>query len=160
MNLAHVVGSQLGEMTASIAHEINQPLGAIVNSASAGLRWLEAQKLEEARRSVSRVIAEGHRAGEIIARIRALAKKAPPEKDWLDINQTIREVIVLARSKVQRNGVALDTRLSDRCALCAAHFGRSNPIATGDSQSDDERHRSHEWSWRGSTRVVNSLRHC
>jgi PAS domain S-box-containing protein len=112
--LAHVTrAATLGEMTASIAHEINQPLGAIVNSAGACLRWLEAQKLDEARRSVSRVIAEGHRAGEIIARVRALAKKAPPEKDWLDINQTIREVIALARSEVHRNGVALDTRLSD-----------------------------------------------
>ena len=112
--LTHVTRvATLGEMTASIAHEINQPLSAVVNSASACLRWLEAQKLDEARRSVSRVIAEGHRAGEIIARIRSLAKKAPPEKDWLNINETIREVIALARSEVQRNGVALDTRLSD-----------------------------------------------
>ena len=112
--LAHVTRvATLGEMTASIAHEINQPLSAVVNSASACLRWLEAQKLDEARRSVSRVIAEGHRAGEIIARIRSLAKKAPPEKDWLNINETIREVIALARSELQRNGVALDTRLSD-----------------------------------------------
>ena len=112
--LAHITRvATLGEMTASIAHEINQPLGAIVNSANACLRWLEAQKLEEARRSASRVIAEGHRAGEIITRIRALATKAPPEKDWLDINETIREVIALVRSEVQRNGVVLDTRLSD-----------------------------------------------
>ncbi len=114
MELAHVTRvATLGEMTASIAHEINQPLGAVVNSASACLRWLDAQKLEEARRSASRVIAEGHRAGEIIARIRALAKKAPPEKDFVDINETIREVIAFARSEVQRNGVSLDTRLSD-----------------------------------------------
>jgi PAS domain S-box-containing protein len=114
IELAHVTRvATLGEMTASIAHEINQPLGAVVNSASACLRWLDAQKLEEARRSASRVIAEGHRAGEIIARIRALAKKAPPEKDFVDINETIREVIALARSEVQRNGVSLDTRLSD-----------------------------------------------
>src|SRR5262249_6906252 len=106
MELAHVTRvTTMGEMTASIAHEINQPLGAVVNSASPCLRWLDAQKLEEARQSASRVIAEGHRAGEIIARIRALAKKAPPEKDWLDINETIREVIALARSEVQRNGV-------------------------------------------------------
>jgi PAS domain S-box-containing protein len=112
--LTHVTRvATLGEMTTSIAHEINQPLGAIVNSASACLRWLDAQKLEEARRSASRVIEEGHRAGKIIGRIRALVKKAPPRKDWLDINETIHEVITLARSEVQRNGVALDTRLSD-----------------------------------------------
>jgi PAS domain S-box-containing protein len=103
----------LGELTASIAHEINQPLGAIVNNASACLRWLTAQKLEEARQSAALVVADGHRAGEIIARIRALAKKAPSRKDWLDINETIREVIALARSEVQRSGVALGTQLSD-----------------------------------------------
>jgi PAS domain S-box-containing protein len=114
MELAHVTRvATLGEMTASIAHEINQPLGAVVNSASACLRWLDAQKLEEARRSVSRVIAEGHRASEIIERIRALVKKAPSRKDWLDINETIHEVIALAHSEVQRNGIALETRLSD-----------------------------------------------
>jgi C4-dicarboxylate-specific signal transduction histidine kinase len=100
-------------MTASIAHEINQPLGAIVNNASACLRWLAAGDLQEARQSAALVIADGHRAGEIIARIRALAKKAPARKDWLDINETIREVIALARSEVHRSGVALETRLSD-----------------------------------------------
>jgi len=114
MELAHVTRvATLGEMTASIAHEINQPLGAIVNSGNACLRWLEQQKLEEARRSVARVIGEGYRATEIIGRIRALAKKTPPRKDWLDINDTIREVIALARGELQRNGIALDTRLSD-----------------------------------------------
>ena len=112
--LAHITRvATLGEMTASIAHEINQPLGAVVNSASACLRWLDAQKLEEARRSAARVIAEGHRASEIIGRIRALAKKAPLRKDWLDVNETIHEVIALAHSEVQRNGVALETQLSD-----------------------------------------------
>ena len=110
----------LGEMTASIAHEINQPLGAIVNSANACLRWLAAQNLEEARQSASRVVAEGHRAGEIIARIRALAKKAPPRKDWLDINETIQEVIALAHSEVQRSGVALETHLPDAVPLILA----------------------------------------
>jgi PAS domain S-box-containing protein len=112
--LAHVTRvATLGEITASIAHEINQPLGAIVNNASACLRWLTAQKLEEARQSAALVVADGHRAGEIIGRIRALAKKAPPQKDWIDINETIREVIALARSEVQRSGIALETRLSD-----------------------------------------------
>jgi predicted ATPase/signal transduction histidine kinase len=113
-DLAHAARvAMLGEMTASIAHEINQPLGAIVSSAGACLRWLTAQKLEEARQAAARVVADGHRAGEIIARIRALAKKAPPQKDWIDINETIREVIALARSEVQRSGIALETRLSD-----------------------------------------------
>jgi C4-dicarboxylate-specific signal transduction histidine kinase len=119
--LAHVARvATLGEMTASIAHEINQPLGAIANSASACLRWLEAQKLEEARRSASRIIAESHRASEIIGRIRELAKKAPPRKDWLDINETINEVIELAHSEVQRNGVAVENQLSDDVPLVLA----------------------------------------
>jgi C4-dicarboxylate-specific signal transduction histidine kinase len=77
------------------------------------LRWLAAQNFEEARQSAAQVVADGHRAGEIITRIRALANKAPPRKEWLDINETIREVLALARSEVQRSGVALETRLSD-----------------------------------------------
>jgi PAS domain S-box-containing protein len=112
--LAHVTRvATLGEMTASISHEINQPLGAVVNNASACLRWLAAQNLEEARRSAALVIADGHRAGEIVARIRALAKKAPARKDWFDVNETIREVIALARSEVQGNRVSLKTQLAD-----------------------------------------------
>jgi len=119
--LAHVTRvATLGEMTASIAHEINQPLGAVVNSASASLRWLDAQKPEQARQSISRVIAEGHRASEIIRRIRALVKKAPSRKEWLDVNETIHEVIALAHSELQRNGVAFETQLSDDLPLIFA----------------------------------------
>ena len=118
--LTHVTRvATLGELTASIAHEINQPLGAVVNNASACLRWLagQAPNLEEARQSAALVIADGHRAGEIIGRIRALAKKSPPRKDWLDINETILEVIALARSEVQGNRVALQIQLSDELPL-------------------------------------------
>jgi PAS domain S-box-containing protein len=119
--LAHVARvATLGELAASIAHEINQPLGAVVNNASACVRWLAAHNLEEARQSALRVVADGHRAGEIIGRIRALAKKAPPQKDWVDLNATIRDVLALARSEVQRNGVALETRLSDAVPLILA----------------------------------------
>jgi PAS domain S-box-containing protein len=116
--LAHVTRvAAMGELTASIAHEINQPLGAVVNNASACLRWLTAHNLEEARRSASLVIADGHRAGEIISRIRALAKKAPPQKDWLDVNETIGEVIAMARSGVQRNRISLQTELANDLPL-------------------------------------------
>jgi signal transduction histidine kinase len=111
--LAHMARlTTMGELTASIAHEINQPLGAVVNNASACVRWLAAQNLEEARQSALRVVADGHRAGEIIGRMRALAKKAPPHKDWLDLNATIREVLALARSAVHRHGVVLETHLA------------------------------------------------
>jgi PAS domain S-box-containing protein len=114
MELAHVTRvATLGEMTASIAHEINQPLGALVNNAGACLGWLDAENLEEARNSVALMMDDAQRTSEIITRIRALVKKAPPQKDWLDINQIIREVIGLAQSEVQRNHVALETQLSD-----------------------------------------------
>ena len=112
--LAHVTRlATLGELTASIAHEINQPLGAIVNNAGACLRWLAARNLEEVRNSAALVIADGHRASEIISRIRALATNAPPRRDWLDVNDTVRDVAALAQSELSRHGVALDTRLAD-----------------------------------------------
>jgi PAS domain S-box-containing protein len=116
--LAHVTRvATLGEMTASIAHEINQPLAAVVNNANACLRWLAAQNLEAARQSASRIIADGHRAGEIISGIRALAKKAPSQKDWVNINETILEVIALVRNEVQGHRVSLQTRLGDDMPL-------------------------------------------
>jgi signal transduction histidine kinase len=116
--LAHVARvATMGELTASIAHEISQPLGAVVNNASACLRWLAAHNLEEARQSASLVIAEGHRAGEIVTQIRALVKKAPPHKDWLDVNKTIREVIAMARSEMQRNSVLLQLQLANELPL-------------------------------------------
>jgi signal transduction histidine kinase len=104
-------------VTASIAHEIKQPLGAVVNNASACVRWLTAHNLEEARQSALLVIAEGHRAGEIISRIRALAKKVSPQKDWLDINETIGEVIAMAPSAVQRNRIPRQTQLANDLPL-------------------------------------------
>jgi PAS domain S-box-containing protein len=111
--LAHVTRvATLGELTASIAHEINQPLGAMVNSANACVRWLAAQNLERAQQSAVRVVANGQRAGDIITRIRALAQKAPAHKDWLDINATIRDVLALARSEVHRHGVVVETQLA------------------------------------------------
>jgi PAS domain S-box-containing protein len=114
MELAHVARvATLGEMTASIAHEINQPLGALVNNAGACLAWLDAENLEEVRNSVELVMDDAQRATEIITRIRALVRKAPPQKDWLDINQIIREVIGLAQSEVQRSQIAVEVRLSD-----------------------------------------------
>jgi PAS domain S-box-containing protein len=116
--LAHVTRvTTLGELTSSIAHEVNQPLAAVVNNASACLRWLAAKNLEEARQCAALIIADGHRAGEIISRIRALVKKAPPQKDWVNINETILEVIALARSEVHRNRVSLQTQLSSDVPL-------------------------------------------
>jgi signal transduction histidine kinase len=88
-------------------------LTAVVNNASASLRWLAANKLEAARQSIELIIADGHRAAEIINRNRALAKKAPPQKDWVSINETIAEVI----GEIQRNRVSLQTQLSSDVPL-------------------------------------------
>jgi PAS domain S-box-containing protein len=101
----------MGELTASIAHEINQPLGAMVNDATACVNWLAAQNLEEARQSAAMVIEAGHRAADIFGRIRALARKTPPEKNLLDLNDTIRDVIALARRELQGHRVLLRAEL-------------------------------------------------
>jgi PAS domain S-box-containing protein len=113
VELAHVSRvSTLGELSASIAHEINQPLAASVTDASACIRWMAAQNLEEARNCALRIVANGNRASGIIGRIRALAKKAPPQKDWLDLNQIIGEVLMIAGSEIRRHQVSLTTQLS------------------------------------------------
>ena len=104
-------------MTASIAHEINQPLGAVVNNASACLRWLAAANQEEARQSAALIIADAHRASAIIGRIRAFVKKAPPQNAWVNINDTILEVLALARSAVHRHRVSLQTHLAEDVPL-------------------------------------------
>lgn len=113
LELAHVVRvSTLGELTATIAHEINQPLGAIVNNAGASLRWLAAQNVDEVRQSIERVIKDGHRASEIISRIRALIKKSAPQKDPLRLNDTISEIMSLVGPELQTHEVAMHTHLS------------------------------------------------
>ena len=116
--LAHVSRvATIGELTTSIAHEINQPLSAAANSASACLRWLAVNELEEARQSTSRVIASVRRASEIIVGIRALAKKAPPQNEPLDVNETVREAVVMVRSELRSNNVSLQTQLASDLPL-------------------------------------------
>ncbi|TMA89126.1 MAG: HAMP domain-containing protein, partial [Deltaproteobacteria bacterium] len=108
--LAHVTRvATLGEMTASIAHEINQPLTAVIANANASLRWLAAAtpNLDEARGAVGRIVRDGNRAGEVIARIRALVQKTDTEKVRLDINQTVQEVVMLMQNEAVRKGVAI-----------------------------------------------------
>jgi len=121
--LAHVTRvATLGEMTASISHEVNQPLAAVVTNANACLRWLARQSpdLDEARAAVERIIRDGSRASEVIGRIRALVKKSPPRQDWLSINDIILEVIALARSEMHMNRVSLQTQLADSLPLVLA----------------------------------------
>jgi PAS domain S-box-containing protein len=113
--LAHVARvTTLGELTASIAHEVNQPITAVVTSADAALRWLRAEppRLEEIRVLLGGIIKDGKRAGDFIHRIRALVKKAPPRMARFDLNEAVLDVIALTRSEFLRHGVSLQTQLA------------------------------------------------
>jgi signal transduction histidine kinase len=109
----------LGELTAAIAHEVNQPLTGLVSSGNACLRWLagEAPNLDAARRAVERMVRDGTRAGEVISRIRALVRKSSPRRDWLNVNDAINEVVALIRTEIQRNSISLQTQLSNDSPL-------------------------------------------
>lgn len=114
--LAHVTRVMtLGELTASIAHEVNQPLAAIVTNGNATLRWLggATPNFVEARLAVERIIKDSYRASAVISRIRSLVKKAPPRNDLVDLNEVIVEVFSLAQSEARRNRVLLKRQLKD-----------------------------------------------
>jgi C4-dicarboxylate-specific signal transduction histidine kinase len=118
--LTHIARvTSLGELTASIAHEVNQPLGAIVTNANACLRWLSGERpnLEEVKQGIDEIVSDANRASKVIGRIRALTKRAPPRKDWLDINESILEIVSLTRNEIRRNHISLRTELSDRLPL-------------------------------------------
>jgi PAS domain S-box-containing protein len=117
MELAHANRvSVIGQLTASIAHEVSQPNTAVVASAQAALRWLDRQppELDQVRQALARVVQNGIRASEVIERIRDLIKKKPPRKDRLDINGIIREVIELTRAEAATNRVSVQTEFSER----------------------------------------------
>jgi PAS domain S-box-containing protein len=104
----------MGELAAAIAHEVNQPLGAVVANASASLRWLAGQppNLGEAREAIDRTVRDANRASEVIVRIRALLQKVPPQMEQLDVNVVIREVLTLAGNELLRSGIAVQTDLA------------------------------------------------
>jgi signal transduction histidine kinase len=113
--LAHATRvSTLGELTASIAHEVSQPLGAMAANATAGLRFLERENpdLGEARDALRRIIMDGNRANEVIGRVRALAKKTDIQKMPLDINDVIEEVMLVFRQEALSHGVLLRQELA------------------------------------------------
>ena len=115
MELAHVTRVMtLGELTASIAHEINQPLTAVVTNGAACLRWLQRDRpdLDEACAAVQRVVAEGQRAGEIITRIRGLLRKSPPAPTRLALAPLVDEVVRLTQPECVRQGVALHVEVA------------------------------------------------
>jgi signal transduction histidine kinase len=104
----------MGEMTASIAHEVNQPLAAIVANGNAGLRWLASKTpdLDEVQASLERVIADGHRASEVIGSIRAMFKKEDHGKARLDINELVHEILALVQGELQINRISVQTDLA------------------------------------------------
>ncbi len=104
----------LGEITASIAHEVNQPLAGVATNGNAGLRWLarEPPNLEEARACLQRIIRDGNRASEVIARIRALVKKSAPVKARLDLRDTIQEVLAIIDTEARQHRVLVRTELA------------------------------------------------
>jgi len=104
----------LGELTASLAHEINQPLGAVVTNGSASLRWLNANppNLDEARQAIARTIDEAQRASEVIKKTRTLLQKSSPEMLPLDVNEIIRKVLVLSGNELLCSGVMVHSELA------------------------------------------------
>jgi PAS domain S-box-containing protein len=120
MELAHANRvATMGQLTASIAHEVKQPIAATVSNAQAGLRWLirEPPDLEEVRQALACIAKDGKRAGDVVGRIRDLIQKAPPRKDHFDLNGAIREVIELTRGEAVKNGVSVQTELTDNLPL-------------------------------------------
>lgn len=115
-DLAHVTRmTATGELAVSIAHEVNQPLMAIVTNASTCLRWLQPghTDLEQARLAAERIIKDGHRAGDIIASIRAMAQKRPARIEQTDVQTAVRDVLDLLRGEVQRRGIDVHLEMSD-----------------------------------------------
>jgi PAS domain S-box-containing protein len=120
MELAHANRvATMGQLTASIAHEVKQPIAATISNAQAGLRWLirEPPDLEEVRQALACIAKDGKRAGDVVGRIRDLIQKAPPRRDRFDLNGAIREVIELTRSEAMKNGVLVQTELTDNLPL-------------------------------------------
>jgi PAS domain S-box-containing protein len=118
--LAHVTRvTTLGELAASIAHEVNQPLAAIIADANAGLNWLAGTdpRLDEAREALAAIANQGDRAAAVVQRIRQLAKKAPPRKTSIDLNHIIQDVVLLLRAELRRHDVTLTLDLVSELPL-------------------------------------------
>jgi C4-dicarboxylate-specific signal transduction histidine kinase len=116
MEVAHANRvATMGQLTASIAHEVNQPIAAAVTNAQAALRWLAARPpdLEEVRQALDSIVKDANRAGDVVGRIRELAKKAPPRKERVDMNEAIREVIELTRVEAAKNGASVQAALGE-----------------------------------------------
>ncbi|MBV8093493.1 MAG: hypothetical protein JOY71_03735 [Acetobacteraceae bacterium] len=111
----------MGQLAASIAHEVNQPIAAAITNAQAALRWLGARTpdLEEVRQALDRIVTEANRAGDVISRSHGLIQKAPPRKENLEINNAIREIIDLTHGETVKHGVSVQTQLAEDLPLVA-----------------------------------------
>jgi signal transduction histidine kinase len=109
-------------MAASIAHEINQPLAAIVNNANASLRWLgrETPNVERARSALERVVIDGERASEVIGSIRSMLDKSNQDRTMLDINDLIREVMTFVRADLRHHGITVQAKLAENLPRVSA----------------------------------------
>jgi PAS domain S-box-containing protein len=123
----------MGQLTASITHEVNRPITAAVTYALATRRWLSAEppNFHEVDDALSLIVKEGNRAGEVVGRIRALVKKVPVRKDAVAIDDAILEVIALTRTEAANNSVSVRTQFCGRLAACPR---RSGPTATSDAE--------------------------
>lgn len=111
--LAHMARvTTMGELAAAIAHDVNQPLTAVVANANACIRWLAGANLDEARAAASRIATEGKRASEVVGRIRTLMKKEPARTERVDLNDVVRQVLDLVRSQTVRHGISLRSELA------------------------------------------------
>jgi C4-dicarboxylate-specific signal transduction histidine kinase len=150
--LAHVHRvTTMGQLTASIAHEVNQPIGATLINAQTALRWLRAHppNLDEAQQALERIVGASKRAGAVIDRIRAIVNKAPPRKSRLDLNEAIEECVALTRSEVMKNGISLHTAFAPDLPLVEGDriqlqqvvlnliFNASEAMSIGDAQQRD-----------------------
>ncbi|HWZ52798.1 MAG TPA: PAS domain S-box protein [Granulicella sp.] len=108
--------STMGELTASLAHEVNQPITAAITNASTCLRWLtlDEPNLDHAREAAARIVKDGRLAGDIIQRIRQLFKRGTPERDWVDVNDVIQEMLVLTRGQAKQYSIAVRVELATR----------------------------------------------
>ena len=137
--LAHVARvASLGALTASIAHEVNQPLSGIITNASTCLRMLAADppNVEGARETARRTIRDGNRASDVITRLRALFGKKDPTIEPVDLNEATHEVIALLRSELQRSRVILRAELDDETP---PGHRRSGPASAGHPEPAPER---------------------
>jgi PAS domain S-box-containing protein len=116
MELAHANRvATMGQLSASIAHEVNQPIGAAVTNAHAALRWMRATppNMDEVGQALSRIVSNGNRATDVLSRIRAFIKKAPRRQEIFDVNEAILEVVALTRSEAKKSKIAVEVKLAE-----------------------------------------------